>query len=198
MRGAQPLPAGHGRVPASSGRAPAATPGAARPAAAAPFIVERTSESVVGRAPDVAAKEARSLRGGERDVDGRIDLHGRVRASALHDLETFLAAAAARGARVVLVIHGRGHGSDPGRACIAAGRVGLAGRDAGGTLRRDGVRDRAAASRQRRRDAGFAAPPLIVALRRTATSGIAALRLGGPRPPARSCADSVLARRAVI
>jgi DNA-nicking Smr family endonuclease len=112
MRGARPLPAGHGRVPAP-GRPPTGTPGVARPTVA-PFIVERTNDTVVGRAPDVAAKEVRSLRGGEREVDGRIDLHGRVRASALHDLETFLAAARARGARVVLVIHGRGHGSDPG------------------------------------------------------------------------------------
>ena len=150
MRGARPLPAGHGRVPASSGRAPAATPGAARPAAA-PFIVERTSDSVVGRAPDVAAKEVRSLRGGERDVDGRIDLHGRVRASALHDLETFLAAARARGARVVLVIHGRGHGSDPGGPVLRPAVWDWLGGTRRGTLRRDGVRDRAAASRQRRR-----------------------------------------------
>ena len=114
MRGARPLPAGHGRVPAS-GRAPTAVAarGAVKPAVAA-FIVERAGDSIVGRAPDVAAKETRSLRAGERDVDGRIDLHGRVRAAALRDLETFLAAGRARGARVVLVIHGRGHGSDPG------------------------------------------------------------------------------------
>ena len=113
MRGVRPLPAGHGRVPAS-GRAPApraSARGVAKPAPTT-FIVERTGDSIVGRAPDVAAKETRSLRAGERDVDGRIDLHGRVRASALHDLETFLAAGRARGARVVLVIHGRGHGSD--------------------------------------------------------------------------------------
>src|SRR5687767_7089722 len=107
MRGARPLPAGHGRVPAA-GRAtaaPAPARGAARPAATT-FIVERTGDSIVGRAPDVAAKEVRSLRGGERDVEGRIDLHHRDRASALRDLETFLAGGRARGARVVLVIHG--------------------------------------------------------------------------------------------
>jgi len=114
MRGARPLPAGHGRVPAS-GRAPTAAParGVAKPAAAT-FIVECAGDSIVGRAPDVAAKEARSLRAGERDVEGRIDLHHRDRASALRDLETFLAGGRARGARVVLIIHGRGHGSDPG------------------------------------------------------------------------------------
>jgi DNA-nicking Smr family endonuclease len=115
MRGARPLPAGRGRVPAAE-RAPAAaapTRGAAKPAPTT-FIVERAGDSSGGRAPDVAAREVRSLRAGERDVDGRIDLHGRVRAAAVRDLETFLAAGRARGARVVLVIHGRGHGSDPG------------------------------------------------------------------------------------
>ena len=112
MRGARPLPAGHGRVPAS-GRAPAPARGAAKPAATT-FIVERADDSIVGRAPDVAAKETRSLRSGERAVEGRIDLHHRDRASALRDLEAFLAGERARGARVVLIIHGRGHGSDPG------------------------------------------------------------------------------------
>lgn len=114
MRGARPLPAGHARVPAS-GRAPAPAParGAARPAPTT-FIVERVGDLIVGRASDVAAKEVRSLRAGERAVDGRIDLHGRVRAAALRDLETFLAAGRERGARVALVIHGRGHGSEPG------------------------------------------------------------------------------------
>lgn len=114
MRGARPLPAGHGRVPASGRAAVPAARGAPKAAAAAPFIVERSGDSISGRAPDVAAKEVRSLRGGERDVEGRIDLHHRDRATALRDLETFLAGGRARGARVVLVIHGRGHGSDPG------------------------------------------------------------------------------------
>jgi DNA-nicking Smr family endonuclease len=113
MRGARPLPAGHGRVPAS-GRAAAPARGAAAKPSPATFIVERSGDSIVGRAPDVAAKEVRSLRAGERDVEGRIDLHHRDRASAVRDLETFLAGGRARGARVVLVIHGRGHGSDPG------------------------------------------------------------------------------------
>ena len=95
MRGARPLPAGHGRVPAPAGRAPAPARGAAKPAPTT-FIVERAGDSIVGRAPDVAAKETRSLRAGEREVEGRIDLHGRVRATALRDLETFLAAGRAR------------------------------------------------------------------------------------------------------
>jgi DNA-nicking Smr family endonuclease len=112
MRGARPLPAGHARV-TPSGRVAAPAQAAARPAAA-PFIVERSGDSVVGRAPDVAAKEVRSLRAGERDVEARIDLHGRDRASAVRDLEAFVAGARGRGARVVLIIHGRGHGSDPG------------------------------------------------------------------------------------
>ena len=67
MRGARPLPAGHERV-TGSGRAVAPTPTRSRTAAAA-FIVERTGDSIAGRAPDVAAKEVRSLRAGEREID---------------------------------------------------------------------------------------------------------------------------------
>jgi DNA-nicking Smr family endonuclease len=105
------VPAGGRAAPAAAPPAPAPAPAQSRPAA---FIVERAGDSIVGRAPDVAAKELRSLRAGDRHIDARIDLHGRDRAAALRDLERFAGDARARGARVLLIIHGRGHGSDPG------------------------------------------------------------------------------------
>ena len=113
MRGARPLPPGRARVAgppsaATPRRTPAATP------AVSPFIVEQTGDSVAGRARDVAAKLLRELRGGAHAVDARLDLHGQSRAEALRALERFLIAAASRGARGLLVIHGRGQGSDTG------------------------------------------------------------------------------------
>src|SRR5262245_3764310 len=113
MRGAHPLAPGRERV---TGSMPAATP--RRTPTAAPavalFIVEQTGDSIAGRARDVAAKVLRELRGGAHAVDARLDVHGRARAAALRALERFVVAARSRGARGLLVIHGRGHGSDAG------------------------------------------------------------------------------------
>jgi DNA-nicking Smr family endonuclease len=113
MRGARPLARGHERVtgavaaPVPRGRrAPAPTP--------PPFVVEQIGDTITGRARDVAVKLLHELRGGAHAVDARLDLHGRDRAKALRDLERFVAGAAARRARCLLVIHGRGHGSDAG------------------------------------------------------------------------------------
>jgi DNA-nicking Smr family endonuclease len=116
MRGARPLPAGHGRVPAVTPARERAPTRAKR--AAAPFIVEQSGDAMAGRATDLSAKELRALRGGERDIDARVDLHGRDRASAVRELERFVGEARARGARVVLVIHGRGRGSDTGEPVL--------------------------------------------------------------------------------
>src|SRR5205823_9656427 len=115
MRGARPLARGHERL---TGAAPASSPPSSRGRRVAPstspFIVEQTGQSITGRARDCAAKQARELRGGSHAIETRIDLHGRDREGALRDLEKFVAAAGARGARCLLVIHGRGRGSDAG------------------------------------------------------------------------------------
>jgi len=113
MRGARPLPTGPARVVAPPG-APARRKPAAATAATSPFVVEHTADTIAGRARDVAAKLLSELRSGAHAVDARIDLHGRSRADALRDLERFVTAARARGDRGLLVIHGRGHGSDAG------------------------------------------------------------------------------------
>jgi DNA-nicking Smr family endonuclease len=118
MKGVRPLAETPARVigGAQSGQ-PAGEDRRARRAsrsAVAPFIVERAQDSVAGRATDVSAHLLRELRGGQRPIEARVDLHGRVRAESLRALERFVLGARARGCRVGLVIHGRGHGSADG------------------------------------------------------------------------------------
>jgi DNA-nicking Smr family endonuclease len=112
MRGARPIARGSARVVAT----PTASPPRKRsPAPAEPaFVVEQTGETIAGRARDVADKLLRDLRRGAHAVEARLDLHGRARGDALRDLERFVAAARSRGARCLLVIHGRGRGSEAG------------------------------------------------------------------------------------
>jgi DNA-nicking Smr family endonuclease len=114
MRGARPLPTSPTRVVAPPPAAPPRRKPAAVAAAPSPFVVEQAADTIAGRARDVAAKLLSELRNGAHAVDARIDLHGRGRADALRDLERFVIAARARAARGLLVIHGRGHGSDAG------------------------------------------------------------------------------------
>jgi DNA-nicking Smr family endonuclease len=50
---------------------------------------------------------------GTADIDGRLDLHGLTQTQAFAALRRFLHTAQARGAKVVLVITGKGAGPDP-------------------------------------------------------------------------------------
>ena len=114
VRGARPLGQRDARVTAPEpavelpprARKPTPSPSA--------FIVEQTGDEIAGRAADVSMKLVRELRAGAHAVDARLDLHGRKRAEALRALESFVAGARVRGARGLLVIHGRGHGSEAG------------------------------------------------------------------------------------
>ena len=116
MRGARPLAPGHERVagvPSATTRRPPMK--ASAPASgSSPFVVEQSGDTITGRAHDVGVKLLRGLRGGAHIIDARLDVHGRGRADALRALDRFVTAARARGARGLLVIHGRGHGSDVG------------------------------------------------------------------------------------
>ena len=118
IRGARPLARRDARAtipPADEPR-----PKRAAPAAAAKprCIVEQTGDAIAGRSPDVSLKVLRELRAGAHAVEARLDVHGRGRVDALRALESFVAGAHARGARALLVIHGRGHGSDEGRPVL--------------------------------------------------------------------------------
>jgi DNA-nicking Smr family endonuclease len=57
---------------------------------------------------------ARGLARGTRPVDARIDLHGKRQAEAHHALHAFIHRAQAQGARIVLVITGKGGSDMPG------------------------------------------------------------------------------------
>jgi DNA-nicking Smr family endonuclease len=114
MRGARPLAKRDARAtipPVDEPRGKRPGPAAAAPARC---IVEQTGDAITGRAPDVSLKVVRELRAGAHAVEARLDVHGRGRGDALRALESFVSGAHARGARVLLVIHGRGHGSDAG------------------------------------------------------------------------------------
>jgi len=76
-----------------------------------PPYVPPASSPVRPRNPDLAlfdTKNARRLRGGRREIDARIDLHGMRQDEARSALVSFLRSAQDRGHRFVLVITGKG------------------------------------------------------------------------------------------
>ena len=78
------------------------------------FEIDRLGERVEGIAPGGDRSLLRRLRSREYPPDVRIDLHGFDVASARRRVHEALAAAHAEGDRCVLVIHGRGRGSEAG------------------------------------------------------------------------------------
>ena len=88
------------RAPRKGRRAPSVEP-------AIEFEIEGTS----GRAPGVSRRQLASLARGEPPIEERIDLHGLRAAEARALLEARIAAAVERGARALLIIHGRGNRS---------------------------------------------------------------------------------------
>ncbi len=81
------------------------------------FDVDERGEAVRGRAPDLPVATLRRLASGGFPVDERLDLHGRTVADAERLVPAVVAGARARGARVVLLVHGRSGGA-PGRASV--------------------------------------------------------------------------------
>jgi DNA-nicking Smr family endonuclease len=59
-------------------------------------------------APPLTRRAKRNLARGKQDIDARLDLHGLTQSEAHHVLLRFLRAASGRGARLVLVITGKG------------------------------------------------------------------------------------------
>jgi DNA-nicking Smr family endonuclease len=116
MRGARRLGDGPRRV--SGAPRPSNDRRAGPSPAPARLAMETTEGGAAGRAPDVSAALLGALRRGEPRAEARVDLHGRKRDQALRAAETFLQRARAEGRRAVLVIHGRGNGSDGGEAVL--------------------------------------------------------------------------------
>ncbi len=81
-------------------------PPAARPRPAPPLHA--------GEFAGLDRRSADRLRRGQIKIDARLDLHGMTRAAAQDALRGFIAAAAARGDRCVLVITGKGAFSEAG------------------------------------------------------------------------------------
>jgi DNA-nicking Smr family endonuclease len=96
---APPPPPTPQRLPPPSGAALPPSRGAA------PFTTRRLDPD---RPVDLDRRSWRKLRRGQYPIDARLDLHGLTQAEAHARLASFLASAAARGNRCVLVITGRG------------------------------------------------------------------------------------------
>lgn len=114
-RSVKPLP-GHDALPepappappvpeAGQETGPAAT--VRRAAGPAPRKVEKRPPAPPPLAP-LERRQLRDLRRGIRQIDARIDLHGMRQAEAHHALIAFLRHAQAQGARIVLVVTGKG------------------------------------------------------------------------------------------
>jgi len=99
-------PADHSAKPESENEAPVP--------AQAPARVDRPAPASAAPAPPPLAPLGRRLRQrvgrGKAEIDARLDLHGLTQAQAHSALLHFLRNASARGARLVLVITGKGRG----------------------------------------------------------------------------------------
>lgn len=83
-------------------------------AEAAGFEVERLGERVEGLAPGIDRAFLRRLRSGEFPVEARLDLHGLQESAAQRAVHEAIARLCGEGGRCLLVIHGRGRGSEAG------------------------------------------------------------------------------------
>jgi DNA-nicking Smr family endonuclease len=113
VSGVSPLRPGGASVPAPPLPAPPApepphAPRAAPPTLTPPPPPPATRRLDPSRPVNLDRRSWRKLRRGQYPIDARLDLHGLTQAEAHARLASFLAAAAARGNRCVLVITGRG------------------------------------------------------------------------------------------
>jgi DNA-nicking Smr family endonuclease len=77
------------------------------------LAVEGDGGSYTARAPGVSRAQAAALRAGKVHVEETLDLHGETIQSGLARLRTFIVTAA-KLRRCVLIVHGRGKGSEHG------------------------------------------------------------------------------------
>ena len=78
----------------------------------APLVDDCQGENAVFARGGIQKKTVRDLKRGDIRIDSTIDLHGLRRHEALDLLETFFDEAGRRDYRCVLVIHGKGYGSE--------------------------------------------------------------------------------------
>lgn len=71
-------------------------------------VVAPTPPKSAPIAPPLSRRARRNVARGKHDIDARLDLHGLTQNEAHHALLRFLRTASARGARLVLVITGKG------------------------------------------------------------------------------------------
>jgi DNA-nicking Smr family endonuclease len=94
-------------------------PSPAAPDTPPPAEPPKPREQPVPPLTDLDRRLRQRLARGRAGIDARIDLHGLTQAEAHHALMRFLRVARAEGARIVLVITGKGtRGSDPDRGVL--------------------------------------------------------------------------------
>lgn len=76
------------------------------------FRLERHGARTEGWAEGIDRRHLRRLRRGEVPIEWELDLHGLIRPAAEAEVQRTLARAYEEGVRCVLVIHGRGRGSE--------------------------------------------------------------------------------------
>ncbi len=117
LRDVRPLA---GRPPPAPSPVPppaeAVAPAAIAPPAPRPGSAVLAPPLAAGRAPGLDKASAERLKRGRYPLDARLDLHGLTQDKAHRALAGFIATAAARGARCVLVITGKGLSGSPGAA----------------------------------------------------------------------------------
>jgi DNA-nicking Smr family endonuclease len=113
----KPISRGPARVerPSRNPRAPRTHPSDGPPST---FRWPDPDESRLAGAPGVSDAQLFALRRGEPEPEERIDLHGLRSAAASRILRDRIESARARGLSCVIVIHGRGRGSETGEAVL--------------------------------------------------------------------------------
>jgi DNA-nicking Smr family endonuclease len=107
MRGVKPL--SHGAAEPPLAAAPEPTPALSD----GPSVVtRRIASDTSAAAPPLDRRTFARLRRGDLAIDARLDLHGLTQAAAHRALAQFVAEAAADGARLVLVITGKGRSGE--------------------------------------------------------------------------------------
>lgn len=87
----------------------------AEPRARAVTCPQPPSPLKLGTVANIDRRTAQRFTRGKMEVDGRIDLHGLTLDQAHNALTSFIRGAAARGARCVMVVTGKGKGDSIGR-----------------------------------------------------------------------------------